>query len=313
MTSTLDGHPNPASPPPRHRGDRVRTAVRSLGEVLITVGVVVLLFVVYEVYWTDVVSAGKQAAATDTLNQEWARGDNPLIAAPRENGSPSENGSPGTPAGQERTNTYSVALGDGFAKLHIPSFGADYQFTILQGTSPGTLATGPGHYEGTAFPGQSGNFSVAGHRVGKGAPFNDLDLLQSCDAIVVETAEDWYVYRVLPMADEVAGWAGGRGRADASCRGGDGESGPVVPLGGDYAGVVGREVVYPSQSDVIAPVPDKPGATPAVGNPGSLLTLTTCTPRYSAEKRMIIHAVLVRKLDKSAGPAGQLPPELKEG
>ncbi|MEO6880164.1 MAG: class E sortase [Mycobacteriaceae bacterium] len=309
MTSTLDDPVNP-SPPPRRRGDRVRTAVRSFGEVLITVGVVLLLFVVYEVYWTDVVSAGKQAAATDTLNQEWARGDNPLVGAPA---APSNPGTPVTPAGQERTNTYSVVLGDGFAKLHIPSFGADYQFTILQGTGTDTLATGPGHYEGTAFPGQSGNFSVAGHRVGKGAPFNDLDLLQSCDAIVVETAEDWYVYRVLPMADEVAGWEGGRGRADASCRGVDGESGPVVPLGGDYAGVVGREVVDPSQSDVIAPVPDKPGATPAPGNAGSLLTLTTCTPRYSAEQRMIIHAVLVRTLVKSAGPPGQLPPELKEG
>ncbi len=307
MTSTLDDRPDPAPPPPRGTGDRVRTAVRSLGEVLVTIGVVLLLFVAYELYWTDVVSAGKQAAATDTLNQEWSRGDNPLIAAP------SDPGSPAAPAGQERTSTYSVALGDGFAKLHIPSFGADYQFTILQGTSQDTLATGPGHYEGTAFPGQSGNFSVAGHRVGKGAPFNDLDLLHSCDAVVVETAQDWYVYRVLPMADEVAGWAGGRGRTEPSCTGGDGESGPVVPLGGDYAGVVGREVVYPSQSDVIAPVPDKPGATPVTGNAGSLLTLTTCTPRYSAEQRMIIHAVLVRKLAKGAGPAGQLPPELKVG
>lgn len=309
MTSTLEEDANPVPPPPQHTADRLRTAVRSFGEVLITIGMVLLLFVVYELYWTDVVSAGKQATATDTLNQEWARGDNPLITSPAAPAVPGE----GSSVGQQRTSAYSVALGDGFAKLHIPSFGADYQFTILQGTSTDTLATGPGHYEGTAFPGQSGNFSVAGHRVGKGAPFNDLDLLQSCDSIVVETAQDWYVYRVLPMAEEVAGWAAGRGRADASCRGVGGESGPVVPLGGDYAGVVGREVVYPSQSAVIAPVPDKPGATPATGNAGSLLTLTTCTPRYSAEQRMIIHAVMVRTVAKSAAPPGQPPRELKEG
>ncbi|WP_273409124.1 sortase domain-bontaining protein [Corynebacterium ureicelerivorans] len=57
----------------------------------------------------------------------------------------------------------------------------------------------PGHYPVTQLPGQDGNFAVAGHRVGKGAPFNDLGALEACDAVVVETKQEWVTYRVLPM------------------------------------------------------------------------------------------------------------------
>jgi len=56
-------------------------------------------------------------------------------------------------------------------------------------------------------PGEQGNFAVAGHRVSKGSPFNDLGLLNSCDAVVVETQDDWFVYRVLPMAEQESTWA----------------------------------------------------------------------------------------------------------
>jgi sortase A len=45
--------------------------------------------------------------------------------------------------------------------------------------------------------GEAGNVAVAGHRVGKGSPFLDLDRLRPGDPIVVETADAWYEYRVL--------------------------------------------------------------------------------------------------------------------
>jgi len=168
-TAVQQAPPSPAPRPSRHRGDRVRSAIRGVGELFITVGLVMLLLVVYEVYWTNLVSAGKQQAAASTLDQEWAKGDNPLIAAP--NPAPAAAAAPaaGAPAAQ-RTSSYAVAPGQGFAKLYIPSFGPDYQFTVLEGTDAQTLDAGPGHYTGTAFPGELGNFAVAGHRVGKGAP-----------------------------------------------------------------------------------------------------------------------------------------------
>ena len=72
-----------------------------------------------------------------------------------------------------------------------------YGFTIQRGVDSATLEVGPGHYKQTAMPGEQGNFAVAGHRVGKGAPFNDMDLLSSCDAVVIETIDSFYVYRVL--------------------------------------------------------------------------------------------------------------------
>lgn len=292
--------------PARHRGDRVRSAIRGVGELFITLGLVMLLLVVYEVYWTNLVSAGKQQAAASTLDQEWAKGDNPLIASP--NPAPAAPAA-GAPAAQ-RSSSYAVAPGQGFAKLYIPTFGPDYQFTVLEGTDAQTLDAGPGHYTGTAFPGERGNFAVAGHRVGKGAPFNDLDLLRSCDAIITETADSWFVYRVLPMADEVPGWSGGKGASAATCSG-NGGSAKVAPLGGAYTGVVGQEIVDPSQSQVIAPVPNA-SATPDPSQGAALLTLTTCHPRFSAQQRLIIHAVLVKTWAKNGSPQGQLPPEMSE-
>src|ERR1044071_6646164 len=179
----------PPAPPPK---DPVRTAVRTFGEVLITLGVVVLLFVVYEVYWTDVISAGKQNDATVALDDKWK---------------------------QEREEHFTgLGEGDGFAKMYIPAFGADYHFTIVEGTSAESLEIGPGHSPQTAYPGQTGNFSVAGPRVGKGAPFNDINLINSCDAIVVETADNWFVYRALPKSEEKATWAESRA-AEPRCKG----------------------------------------------------------------------------------------------
>ncbi|MFY9805887.1 MAG: class E sortase [Pseudonocardiaceae bacterium] len=249
----------------------MRTTVRGLGEVLLTVGLVFLLFVFYEVYVTDWISAGKQRQATAKLDDTWSNGrgvvDRPIKGA-------------------------------GIAKMYVPAFGPDFVFTVLQGTDQDVLAVGPGHYQGTAFPGQLGNFGVAGHRVGKGSPFNSLDLLNSCDAIVVETADHWYVYRVLPLRGEAEGWAGGKA-TQPQCRG-------VGPLPGRYADVVGKTIVLPNQVDVIAPVPGQPGRTPV----NRLITLTTCNPQFSAAQRLIVHGVLVasyRKID------GQRPVELTAG
>ncbi|MGH3977665.1 MAG: class E sortase, partial [Pseudonocardiaceae bacterium] len=237
------------------------------------VGMVVVLFVGYEVYVTDWLSAGKQADATDALERQWR--DPRTVDRPFE--------------------------GDGIARLYVPAFGPDFDFTVLQGTGRDVLAVGPGHYPDTAMPGQPGNFAVAGHRIGKGAPFNDLDLLASCDALVVETRETWFVYRVLPLENEAAGWAAGKG-AQPQCRG-------VAPLPVPYLDVPGRQIVLPSQREVIDPVPWQPGAPLPPEQLQRLITLTTCHPEFSARQRMIIHGVLVAQYPKG----GQRPAELIRG
>ncbi|HKS46634.1 MAG TPA: class E sortase [Amycolatopsis sp.] len=248
-------------------------AVRTLGELLITAGVVVLLFVVYELYVTNLSSAGKQADATATLDQDWADDGRQLHPE--------------------------LIDGKAFAKLHIPAFGADYHFTIQEGTSAAALEIGPGHYRGTALPGEPGNFAVAGHRVGKGAPFNDLDLLASCDAIVIETQTDFFVYRVLPRPDEIGGWAAGKGTRPQCAH--------VSTLrtnaadGGPYGGTSGREVVGAGEVSVISPVPHQPADLLPKVQQVALLTLTTCHPRFSDRQRLIVHAMLTNQYAKTPG------------
>lgn len=257
----------PARPSP---GLGVKT-VRTLGELFITAGIVVLLFVVYELYVTDLFSLRKQAGATATLDHDWAG----------------------------RQLHPELVDGKAFAKLYIPSFGADYHFTIQEGTDAAALEIGPGHYTGTALPGEPGNFAVAGHRVGKGAPFNDLDLLSSCDAIVIETQTDFFVYRVLPHAEELAGWATGKGTQPQCAQ--------VSTLrtnaadGGPYGETSGREIVSPREGDVVWPVPHKPADMLPKTQQVALLTLTTCHPRFSARQRLIVHAVLTAQYAKAAG------------
>ncbi|GAA3860400.1 hypothetical protein GCM10022243_28090 [Saccharothrix violaceirubra] len=267
------------SPPPPPPDGPVRKTIRAFGELLITAGLVVLLFVVYEVYVTDLISAGKQEDATTALDQQWD--SNTVEADP------------------QRQAQYDLISGQAFAKMYIPVFGVDYKFSIVEGTTDPDLQIGPGHYVGTALPGQPGNFAVAGHRVGKGAPFNDLDLLSSCDAIVVETQTQWFVYRMLPTSKEAAGWAEGKGRS-ARCAG-------VTPLQGDYSRTVGQEIVTPHQGEVINTVPHVDG-DPA-GDKLPLMTLTTCHPRFSDKQRLIVHAVFVKGYDKKPG---FIPDELKE-
>jgi LPXTG-site transpeptidase (sortase) family protein len=226
---------------------RWRAVVRGLGELLVTAGLVVLLFVIYEVYVTDLFNDRRQDQLTEQIHQQWTQ--QPVVAQPAVPVEP--------------------AVGEPMAVLHIPRLGADYRRVVLQGTSEDQLAQGPGHYVGTAMPGQPGNLAIAGHRVGKGSPFLDLDEMQPGDPIVVETADSWFVYRVLAQ---------------------------------DAGGIPGLQVVAPTDVGVIAPTPDAPGTAAS----GSYLTLTTCHPEYSARQRLIVHAVLdgaaVSKADAPDGP-----------
>jgi sortase (surface protein transpeptidase) len=286
-------HSGVGNQPPVATKERGRTALRAIGEVFITAGMVVLLFVVYELYITDIFSAQKQASATSALDKEW----DTVVGA-------------GAGGGPVRQNHYDLTDGSGIAKIYIPSLGEDYHYTVIEGTTQADLAIGPGHYTGSALPGQPGDFAIAGHRVSEGAPFNEMDLIQSCDAIVIETQSDWYVYRMLPKADEVAGWATGKG-ATAQCSGPNGE-GKVAPLGGVYAQTVGQEIVLPTEGDVVATVPHHNGLKLAPAQEASLLTLTTCNPKFSAKQRMIVHAVLVKDWHKDTADPTKLPPELKE-
>lgn len=249
----------PGSRPSRSSvGDRVRFVLRGLGQTLITLGLVLLLFVVYEVYVSNFFAHREQAKVHRVLEQQWAEGRDVL----------------GLPEGE-----LAALAGQGIANLYIPRFGRDYAWTVVEGSAvpdDSQLEKGPAHYGDTALPGQVGNFAVAGHRVGKGEPFLNLDHLRAGDAVIVETKTRWYVYRV---------------------KGADGDL--TRP---DADGVPGREIVSPSDGGPILPVPDHPGVSPTE----ALLTMTTCHPKFTAEHRMIVYAKLAETLPRTGTemPAG---------
>ncbi|MEU6641453.1 class E sortase [Saccharomonospora sp. NPDC046836] len=262
---------SPPATPARSGGGVGRTIVRTFGEILITLGVTMLLFVVYELYVTNWMSGRLQDEASAELEQQWSQP-------------------------QERQLHTEPLDGRAFARIYIPVFGADWNFTVQQGVDAATLEVGPGHYKSTAMPGEPGNVGIAGHRVGKGAPFNDLDLLNSCDAVVIETADSFYVYRVLPMSGEVAGWAQGKG-SDPKCA----NVAPLQDRNSAYRQTVGRVIVTPNRGDAVAPVPYQPANILPETDQAPLLTLTTCHPQFSDRERMIIHGVLTDQFQKQPG------------
>ncbi|MEU2350447.1 class E sortase [Modestobacter sp. NPDC049651] len=261
MPIDMAGAPGPrrtAGPPRRTAGDVVRTGVRGFGQLLVTLGLVLLLFVVYELYVTDFLSGREQHALADDLRTSW---DDSTV-----------NAAPGTAGVAE------PEIGAGVAFLHIPRLGEEWNRAVVQGTGQEELEQGPGHYVGTAMPGQPGNVGIAGHRVGRGSPFLDLDKMRPGDAIVLETADAWFTYRVL----------------------GDAATGNFDT---DPSGIPGQQIVTPSNVDVISPTPGQPADAAASG---SYLTITTCHPKYSARQRLVVHARLdgapLSKADSPDGP-----------
>jgi sortase A len=160
----------------------LRWVVHTLGEVLITVGLLLLLFVAWQLWWTDVTANREQAGTIHALE----RGFGPA-------------GVPGhghVGAAKPVATLRNIPFGEAFAIVRIPRFGADYARPVLQSTDHDTLTKGIGHYLDTAMPGLVGNFAVAGHRTTYGQPFNSIALLQRGDVIVVETKASYIVYAV---------------------------------------------------------------------------------------------------------------------
>ncbi|WP_103545017.1 class E sortase [Streptomyces sp. SM1] len=155
-------------------------ASRAIGEVFITCGVLMLLFVTYQLWWTNIRAQAQAGQEASDLQKDWANGER----------------KPGA-----------FEPGQGFALLHIPKL--DVVVPIAEGiNSKKVLDRGMvGHYaEGalkTAMPdAKAGNFGLAGHRNTHGEPFRYINRLEPGDPIVVETQGEYFVYTmasVLPV------------------------------------------------------------------------------------------------------------------
>lgn len=187
MGATVDAAPR-AGARGRRRGASV---VGVLGELLITAGVVALLFVAWQLWIGDwIIGAQKQAEASQ-LTQSWAQEFETESPSPAPTPDPTEPAEPVVPVLDQPRH------GAEFGVMQIPRFGKDWKFTIAGGvTRPDILDQGEiGHYPDTAMPGEMGNTVYAAHRWTSGAPFDPIDKLVVGDAIVIETKDGWYTYR----------------------------------------------------------------------------------------------------------------------
>ncbi|MEH0577422.1 MULTISPECIES: class E sortase [Streptomyces] len=161
----------------------MRVIVRTFSELCITVGAVIVLFVVYVLFWTGVQADRVMDDQIDDLHDQWAQ----------------QSAGPAPSAGPAATATVQPApyrSGRPFAVMYIPRLGFTWNKPVLEGTATGTLKKGLGHYAGTARLGQTGNFSVAGHRRTYGDPFKDFPKLRRGDAVVLTDGTTWFTYRI---------------------------------------------------------------------------------------------------------------------
>jgi sortase A len=169
----------------------VRAYIRSAGEILLTLGVIVLLFAAYLIWGTGIRASDAQRHFTSELNNQWRRPAGNTAA------STGAAGKGARAALDPRPDPIHLVTGQPFAFIRIPAFGSNWRFTLIEGTALAQLNVSPGHVPGTQLPGRLGNFAVAGHRVTAGNPFWSLPSMRDGDLVYIETKYDTYTYTVI--------------------------------------------------------------------------------------------------------------------
>ncbi|MFF6979083.1 class E sortase [Streptomyces sp. NPDC008343] len=173
----------------------MRVVVRTVSELCITVGTVIVLFVVYVLFWTGVKADNVMDDQISQLQDQWAQGAvRPTAAAPGGSASPGADTTPGATTSPPKPAPYTADKP--FAIMYIPRLGFTWNKPVLEGIATKTLKKGLGHYARTAQLGQKGNFSVAGHRRTYGDPFKDFPRLRAGDAVVLTDGTTWFTYRI---------------------------------------------------------------------------------------------------------------------
>ncbi|MCR3731211.1 sortase A [Streptomyces umbrinus] len=245
----------------RRRRARYARLLWNGAEILVTLGVVLMLLVVHQLWWTNRQAREGAERKVQALEQEWAgEGDGGSVSdrgstTPGDGDSDSDGDRAGAglrsaPDSASATNpTPRPRWTQAYAILTIPRLGL--RVPVAEGISKGNVLNKGyvGHYPGTAQPGRAGNFALAGHRNTHGEPFRYINRLRRGDRIEVETPAAVYTYVV--------------DRTLAQTSAGDGGVIREVP----------RSEVRPSY-----------GYT----DPGYYLTLTTCTPEYTSKYRLVV-------------------------
>ena len=172
----------------------MRTFLRGLGRTLIGAGVLILLFVVYQLWGTNLAEARSQKSLKrDFLAQLAGPSTATTTSRPAPvSTEPGATAPPATPAPPPNTFAPPPPEGAAVAIIRIPDIGLEK--AVVEGVGVSDLKKGPGHYPKTPMPGQPGNAAIAGHRTTYGAPFNRIDELEPGDPILVTTRQGRFRY-----------------------------------------------------------------------------------------------------------------------
>ena len=183
-----------ASPPRAAPATTSRFAglLRVLGWAFIAVGVLVLLYLVYSLLYTNRATAQAQSQLEGAWELQLAGGDS-------SDGAPD---APRTASDDTRTTAGAVAALEFRRPGTTRPVVHEGPLYVVPGVTLADLQRGPGHYPGTALPGEDGNFAVAGHRTTYGAPFFNLDQLRRGDEVLV-TAPDGTRYTYVVRRQEI--------------------------------------------------------------------------------------------------------------
>ena len=207
-----------------------------IGRFFITTGIVVLLFVGYQLWGTGLQEASAQNSLGDDFDSllNDVEIDFPTITtttsttvAPVETtAAPATTTTTTTTipaaggtipvADQELAEALFREGGEAVARIEIPNI--EVSKVVVEGVQVEDLRNGPGHYRATVFPGQEGNSGIAGHRTTYGAPFNRIDELLPGTEFTVTTVQGEHTYRVMSAADAFGDEIRGSLGPDLSCR-----------------------------------------------------------------------------------------------
>jgi sortase A len=173
--------------------------VAGTGKVLITFGILILLFVAYQLWGTGIYTARQQNKLENQFNQALRSSGsdqtpNFPTASTKPTGATTPTTVPVTTATTEPPIDPISPSTDAVAHIVIPKIGVDSW--VVQGVTLDDLRNGPGHYPSTPFPGQAGNAAIAGHRTTYGAPFNKIPDLEPGDVIKIATLQGQFEYVV---------------------------------------------------------------------------------------------------------------------
>lgn len=278
------------SPPPTRRISAVTVArvLGTLGKTVIALGLMILLFGIFQLWGTGIF----EARAQQSLDNEFAdlleassalgpaapvvpvapatpaptptasgseptaeppdEGSDPAAATPSATPIPTPAATPepaGEPPQPDPAWLAMLYRDSGSAIARIQIPAIDVDKTVVEGVRVGDLRKGPGHYPTTPLPGQAGNAAIAGHRTTYGAPFGEIDKVLPDDEIIITTIQGEFTYRVLPQ--------------------GEGH---------------GHLIVAPTAVEVL---------DQDFSEHPNRLTLTACHPKGSARQRIIVVAELV--------------------